>query len=143
MFKKIALAFVAMFVLAGCSSSNYKQDPAHLAEFQNIGNRVYFKLNGDCLSASAIQTLEQQVVWLKKHDLFQIKLEGHSDVRGTKAYNIALGERRANTVKKYLIEKGIDAARISVVSYGKERPVAAGNNEEAHSQNRRVVVNIQ
>ncbi len=83
--------------------------------------------------------LQSQAEWLRQYPNVRVTLEGHADERGTRDYNIALGERRANSAKNYLASLGIDASRISTVSYGKERPVALGSNEGAWAQNRRAV----
>jgi peptidoglycan-associated lipoprotein len=91
------------------------------------------------ISAKSADVLNTQVKWLKKHDEVNVVVQGYCDERGTREYNLALGERRANAVKQYLISKGVAANRISVISYGKERPAVLGNNEAAWAQNRRAV----
>ena len=85
------------------------------------------------------QTLNRQAEWLKKYGNYQITIEGHCDERGTRDYNIALGERRANAAKNYLVSLGVDPSRITVVSYGKERPLALGSDEDSWARNRRAV----
>jgi len=145
MLKKIAVAFCAIMLLSGCSSNEkYNEVNKHIAQFENnIGDRVYFALNEDKLSSDAQTTLKRQAEWLNVHSSFNIVVEGHCDERGTREYNIALGERRANEVKKFLAKSGVNAGRIDTISYGKERPAVIGNNEEAWSKNRRAVTAIR
>jgi peptidoglycan-associated lipoprotein len=104
-----------------------------------VGDRVFFAYNMSDLSADARRTLERQANWLKQYNTQRLTIEGHCDERGTREYNLALGERRANAVRDYLVALGIPAARLSTISYGKERPVVLGANEAAFAQNRRGV----
>lgn len=106
---------------------------------QNVGDRVLFALDSSQLTPEAQHTLERQAAWLKQYSNLNITIEGHCDERGTREYNIALGERRATAAKKYLTGLGISANRISTISYGKERPAVVGSDESAWSQNRRAV----
>jgi peptidoglycan-associated lipoprotein len=108
----------------------------------NVGDRVFFDLDKYSLSADARGTLERQAAWLKKYPSVTIAIEGHCDERGTREYNLALGERRANSVKDHLVALGISPGRINTLSYGKERPVALGSSEAAWSQNRRGVTKV-
>ncbi|OJX81245.1 peptidoglycan-associated lipoprotein Pal [Magnetospirillum sp. 64-120] len=105
----------------------------------NVGDRVFFDFDKYALRADAKATLDKQAAWLKKYPTYSLTIEGHADERGTREYNLALGERRANSVKEYLVGAGLPAARVKTISYGKERPVALGSNEAAWSQNRRGV----
>ena len=105
----------------------------------NVGDRVFFAYDSFDLSPEARATLDRQAQWLKQYPSIAVTIEGHADERGTREYNLALGERRANSVKNYLISQGVSADRIKTISYGKERPVALGHNEAAWSQNRRAV----
>jgi len=105
----------------------------------NVGDRVFFDFDKYALRADAKASLAKQAAWLKKYGNYAMTIEGHADERGTREYNLALGERRANAVKEFLAANGVAASRIKVVSYGKERPVALGSNEAAWSQNRRGV----
>jgi peptidoglycan-associated lipoprotein len=105
----------------------------------NVGDRVFFDFDKYTLRADAKATLDKQAAWLKAYPNYSLTIEGHADERGTREYNLALGERRANSVKEYLAGAGVAAARVKTVSYGKERPVALGSNEAAWSQNRRGV----
>ncbi len=105
----------------------------------NVGDRVFFDFDRFDLKAAARETLEKQAAWLKANGGTAITIEGHADERGTREYNLALGERRANSAKDHLIALGVAPARIRIVSFGKERPVALGSNEAAWAQNRRSV----
>jgi peptidoglycan-associated lipoprotein len=108
-------------------------------EFITIGDRVYFDFNKAEVRTSDAATLNEQAVWLKKYPSITIVVEGHCDERGTREYNLALGERRANAVKEYLMSRGISANRVQTISYGKERPAVLGSNDSAWQQNRRGV----
>jgi peptidoglycan-associated lipoprotein len=105
----------------------------------NVGDRVFFSLNGADLSSEARGTLDRQATWLKKYPNVSVTVEGHCDERGTREYNLALGERRATAVKNYLVAGGVSASRVKTISYGKERPAVLGSNEQAWAQNRRGV----
>lgn len=109
----------------------------------NVGDRVFFEFDKYNLDSEARRVLEKQAIWLKKFRLITISIEGHCDERGTREYNLALGERRANSAKDYLVALGVAADRIRTISYGKERPVALGSNEAAWAQNRRGVTTIK
>jgi len=100
---------------------------------------VYFGTDEYALDASAQATLAAQARWLLANPNVRASIEGHADERGTREYNMALGERRANAAREYLVSQGVPAGRLLVTSWGKERPVAAGSNEEAWAQNRRAV----
>lgn len=102
-------------------------------------DRVFFATDQYDLDASAQDTLQKQAAWLKAHPNYRITVEGHADERGTREYNLALGDRRANTVANYLVALGVDKNRVSVVSYGKEQPAVDGHDESAWAQNRRGV----
>ncbi len=108
----------------------------------NVGDRVFFGYDKYSVSADARAILDKQAAWLKGNPSVTISIEGHCDERGTREYNLALGERRASAVKDYLMALGVNGARIKVISYGKERPVALGSTEEAWSQNRRGVTTV-
>ncbi len=105
----------------------------------NVGDRVFFGFDKSDLTAEARATLDRQAAWLKKYDSVTVTLEGHCDERGTREYNLALGERRASAARNYLAAAGIAPSRIRTVSYGKERPAVLGSNETAWAQNRRAV----
>ena len=104
-----------------------------------VPDRVFFATNESVLTTASRETLRKQASWLRKNSDITIVLEGHADERGTREYNLALGERRANAAKDYLMTYGISSDRISVLSYGKERPVDSGSNPLAWSKNRRSV----
>jgi peptidoglycan-associated lipoprotein len=106
---------------------------------QNIGDRVFFSLNGFDLSPEAQATLNKQGGWLQQYQNVAVTVEGHADERGTREYNLALGDRRANSVRNYLIANGVAPSRITTISYGKERPAVPGHDESAWAQNRRAV----
>ncbi len=106
---------------------------------QNVGDRVFFDFDSAVLGADARRTLDRQSEWLRLFPEVSLVIEGHADERGTREYNLALGERRANAVREYLIDQGIAPSRLRTVSYGKERPYALGHNEEAWALNRRSV----
>ena len=104
-----------------------------------VKDRVFFATNETVLTTASRETLRKQAAWLRKNSKITVVLEGHADERGTREYNLALGERRANSAKDYLMTYGISSDRISVLSYGKERPVDSGSNPLAWSKNRRSV----
>ena len=108
----------------------------------NVGDRVFFGYNSSELDADAQQLLQDQAAWLKQYSDKSITIEGHCDERGTREYNLALGEQRAQAVKNWLVLLGIDSSRLSTISYGKERPAVIGSNDGAWSQNRRSVTSI-
>ena len=104
-----------------------------------VPDRVFFATNESVLTTASRDTLRKQATWLRANSEITVVLEGHADERGTREYNLALGERRANAAKDYLMTYGVSANRISVISYGKERPVDAGSNPLSWSKNRRSV----
>ena len=104
-----------------------------------VPDRVFFATNESILTTASRDTLRKQANWLRENSGINVVLEGHADERGTREYNLALGERRANAAKDYLMTYGVSASRISVISYGKERPVDAGSNPLSWSKNRRSV----
>ena len=104
-----------------------------------VPDRVFFATNESILTTRSRETLRKQATWLRENSGVTVVLEGHADERGTREYNLALGERRANSAKDYLMTYGVSASRISVISYGKERPVDSGSNPLSWSKNRRSV----
>jgi peptidoglycan-associated lipoprotein len=102
----------------------------------NVGDRVYFDLDSYQIRPEAYPRMDAQVAWLQRYPSVSIRIEGNADERGTREYNLALGARRAESVRAYLVERGVSAGRIDTISYGKERPIAAGSNEEAWARNR-------
>ncbi len=150
---KALSALAAMFLIAACSNSNETQTasaattsvaPGTVGDFrQNVGDRVFFDTDSSTVREDGRQTLNRQAEWLKKYGNYQITIEGHCDERGTREYNLALGERRANAARQYLIAQGIPAARLKTVSYGKERPDPVGSDEAAWARNRRAVTALE
>jgi len=106
----------------------------------NVGDRVFFDFDKSDLKPEARRTVERWAAWLRQHPTVTVTVEGHADERGTREYNIGLGERRAASAKNFLVSLGIDARRVATISYGKERPAVIGSNEAAWSQNRRGVM---
>ena len=104
------------------------------------GDRVYFAFDKSDITPESRQILEKQAAWMQKNANVTVTIEGHCDERGTREYNLALGERRANAVKNVLVALGVPANRISTISYGKERPAVVGSDETAWAQNRRDVM---
>jgi len=102
----------------------------------NVGDRIYFDYDMYNIRADASPVLDAQAVWLKRYPAVQVRIEGNADERGTEEYNLALGARRANAVRDYLVSHGVSALRIATLSYGKEKPVDPGTGEEAWSRNR-------
>ncbi len=100
---------------------------------------VNFGLDMYDIDATARGILDSQVVWLQRYPNVRVTLEGHADERGTREYNLALGDRRANAAKNYLVARGVSPSRVTTISYGKERPLALGSDEESYAQNRRAV----
>ena len=118
-------------VYAGTDTVKYLAD--------GVKDRVFFATNESVLTTASRDTLRKQAAWLRKNSDVTVVLEGHCDERGTREYNLALGERRANAAKDYLMTYGVASNRISVISYGKERPVDSGSNPLSWSKNRRSV----
>lgn len=115
-------------------------DPASVAFFQqSVGDRVLFEVDQANLTAAGRATLDGQATWLLTNADYQAIIEGHADEQGTREYNLALGARRANAAKEYLVSKGVPEARLRVVSYGKERPIEVCSNEACYAKNRRAV----
>ena len=106
----------------------------------NVGDRVFFENDSSELTPQSIATLERQAQWLQSYNQYTFTIEGHADERGTREYNIALGARRAQTVRDYLTSRGIQPQRMRTISYGKERPVAVCDDISCWSQNRRAVI---
>ncbi len=114
--------------------------PGSAQEFTaSVGDRVFFETDSSDLTPTAQATLSKQAAWLTQYGQYTFTIEGHADERGTREYNFALGARRAETVRDFLIAKGIAAARMKTISYGKERPVAVCDDISCWSQNRRAV----
>jgi peptidoglycan-associated lipoprotein len=108
-----------------------------------VGDRVFFDYDSRDVRGDQLPTLEKLAAWLQRNPSVQLLIEGHADERGTREYNLALGERRANSVQEFLIAAGTDAARLSTLSYGEERPAVLGSNEQSWAQNRRAVFAVR
>jgi peptidoglycan-associated lipoprotein len=109
----------------------------------NVGDRVFFAFNGSSLSPDAQATLDKQAGWLGKYQQVNVQVAGNCDDRGTEEYNLALGQRRANSSRDYLVARGVASARINTISYGKDRPTAMGDNEQAWAQNRNTITSVR
>ena len=117
--------------------------PGSAQDFQtNVGDRVFFDFDKSTIKPEGQQTLQRQAQWLQKYPNVTVTVEGHCDDRGTREYNLALGQRRATAVRNALVALGVSANRIKTISYGKERPAVLGDNEAAWAQNRRGVTVI-
>jgi peptidoglycan-associated lipoprotein len=145
---KFAAVILGALAIAGCAKHGGDPTnamasaavPGSQQDFVvNVGDRVFFDTDSSDLSAQAQATLDKQAEWLNHYGQYSFTIEGHADERGTREYNIALGARRAETVRDYLISRGIAAQRMRTISYGKERPVAVCDDISCWSQNRRAV----
>ena len=142
----LAAALCVGLAIAGCAKSPTADGlvadagavPGSAQDFaQNVGDRVFFESDSSDLTPKAQATLDRQVAWLQRYDRGPFTVEGNADERGTREYNFALGARRAAATKEYMVARGIPAARIRTISYGKEHPVAVCNDISCWSQNRR------
>ncbi|MGH7156201.1 MAG: peptidoglycan-associated lipoprotein Pal [Acetobacteraceae bacterium] len=109
----------------------------------NVGDRVFFAFDKSNLSSDAQATLDRQSAWLQKYPNVQVLVAGNTDDRGTEEYNLALGQRRANAAKDFLVARGVNPARVKTISYGKDRPVALGDDEQAWAQNRNATTSVE
>jgi peptidoglycan-associated lipoprotein len=110
---------------------------------QNVGDRVFFAFDRSNLTPEDQATLDRQAQWLQKYPQVEVQIAGNCDDRGTEEYNLALGQRRANAARDYLVARGVNPARISTISYGKDRPVALGDDEQAWAQNRNAITSVR
>jgi len=148
---KALMAVAAMIFVASCSSEQQTATattttvtPGSVADFkQNVGDRVFFDFDSSSLREDGRQTLNRQAEWLKKYTNYPVTIAGHCDERGTREYNLALGERRANAARQYLVAQGIPATRVRTTSFGKENPDPPGSDEQAWAQNRRATTELQ
>lgn len=148
---------VAGLTLAGCASTTQPASTStstssaaaattsSSAQYlvQNVGDRVFFQTDQSNLDGSARATLRNQAQWLSQNSSVNLIIEGHADERGTREYNLALGARRANAVRDFLISEGVNGSRLQTISYGKERPVSLCSEEACWSKNRRSVATIR
>ena len=161
MFARFAMVAAALLMLAACSN---KPEPAAIGGAAGLGgpgsnssrfgpgsqqdlaatagDRIFFDFDRADINAEAQQILQRQAQWLKRYPNVSVTIEGHCDERGTREYNLALGERRAQAAKNVLVALGIPASRVSTISYGKERPAVPGSSEDAYAQNRRAVTTV-
>lgn len=155
--KKSLAVVSALFLLAACEtpagssssadgSGNVAGGSGLYANAKEIApgviDRVFFEYDSAVITAEGQGTLERQAAWMKQNPNVSVTMEGHCDERGTREYNLALGERRASAAKKYLVGLGVASSRVSTISYGKERPAIIGSDESAWAQNRRAVTVI-
>ena len=152
--KILLIVFPLLLILNGCSSKNgvsslggsdtinefgeiYQSSIESFTE--NVGDTILFEVNKSSLQPQTIATLQAQAQWLQQNSTVPITIEGHADEQGTREYNLALGARRATSVRNYLVSQGISEARLSIVTYGKERPIEVCSMEKCWSKNRRSV----
>ena len=159
---KIAGALAALAALSACSSNDEAANTAGAATgsgstaatygvqpgsqedlVANVGDRVFFALAESSLSGEARATLDRQAGWLARYPQSAVQLAGNADERGTEEYNLALGQRRASATRDYLVARGVSSGRLSTISYGKNRPVALGSDEQAWAQNRNATTSIR
>ncbi len=145
---RFAIVIASAMLVAACANNpndpnggaNSASTPGSAQDFVvNVGDRVFFESDSSELSPQARATLEKQATWLNQYSRYSFTIEGHADERGTREYNIALGARRAQATRDYLISRGVSGQRMRTISYGKERPVAVCNDISCWSQNRRAV----
>ena len=152
--RNILLIIMAAFILSACAAKTTKKIETQTTQITGdtyagdetvkylatgVPDRVFFATNKSVLTTASRDTLRKQAAWLRENKSINVTVEGHCDERGTREYNLALGERRANAAKDYLMTYGISGNRIATISYGKERPVNSGSSPLAWSQNRRSV----
>ena len=147
--RNIIMVVLATIALSACATATKKSGQMqgdvytgtdtvkYLAS--GVPDRVFFATNESVLTTASRDTLRKQAAWMRKNSDLTFVIEGHADERGTREYNLALGERRANAAKDYLMTYGVSGSRLSVISYGKERPVDSGSNPLSWSKNRRSV----
>ncbi|HQT64611.1 MAG: peptidoglycan-associated lipoprotein [Acidocella sp. 20-57-95] len=153
---KVLGAFAGLALLAACSSTPTANTTASNGNggatvapgseqdlVANVGDRVFFDFNKSTLSSDADATLGRQAAWLAKYPNVDVLVAGNADERGTETYNLALGKHRANAARDYLVAQGVAASRIQTISYGKDCPVAAGNDDASYQQNRNAITSVQ
>ena len=152
---KLLGALAAVALLAACANKNEgaqtgtgaaTSGPVPGSEedlVANVGDRVFFDFDRSTLRDDARSTLDRQAGWLGKYPQVNVQVAGNCDDRGTEEYNLALGQRRANSARDYLVARGVAGARLSTISYGKDRPTALGDNEQAWAQNRNAITSVR
>ncbi len=151
---KLLSALAAAALLAACSNSSDTAGggaggagtirPGSQEDLvANVGDRVFFDFDSSSVRADQRPVLDRQGNWMKQYPDVQVQVEGHADERGTREYNLALAQRRANAARDLLVANGVAGSRITTISYGKDRPAALGSNEDAWAQNRRAVTVVR
>ena len=155
MTSKLIGALAAVAMLAACANKNQATQTGAGAATSgpvpgsqedlvaNVGDRVFFDFDRSNLKPDAQATLDRQSGWLAKYPQVNVQVAGNTDDRGTEEYNLALGQRRANSARDYLVARGVAGSRITTISYGKDRPTALGDNEEAWAQNRNAITSVR
>jgi len=156
MWKTLLAALLAVSLLSACSKNDENANasgagggsgtatPGSQEDLvQNVGDRVFFALDSSTLSSDARATLDKQAAWLAKYPQVQVQVAGNADERGTTEYNLALGQRRATTARDYLAAHGVNSSRMSVISFGKDRPTALGSDEQSWAQNRNAITSVR
>ena len=158
MWKTLLSALLALSLLSACSKSDDAANangaggaggsgtatPGSQEDLvQNVGDRVFYALDSSTLSYDARATLDKQAAWLAKYPQVQVQVAGNADERGTTEYNLALGQRRASAARDYLVARGVNSGRLSVISYGKDRPTALGSDEQSWAQNRNAITSVR
>jgi peptidoglycan-associated lipoprotein len=154
MTKPLLGALAALALLAACSNTDENQAatggggstirPGSQEDLvANVGDRVFFDFDASSIRADQRPVLQRQAEWMQRNSSVTVQVEGHADERGTREYNLALGQRRANAARDTLVAGGVAGARISTISYGKDRPAALGSDESAWAQNRRAVTVVR
>jgi len=156
MWKTLLTALLAVSLLSACSKNDENANasgagggsgtatPGSQEDLvQNVGDRVFYALDSSTLSSDARATLDKQAAWLAKYPQVQVQVAGNADERGTTEYNLALGQRRATTARDYLVAHGVNSSRMSVISFGKDRPTALGSDEQSWSQNRNAITSVR
>ena len=151
-------AFAGLALLAACSSTPTNNNTATGAGMSsntgaapgseqdlvaNVGDRVFYDFNKSTLSSDADSTLGRQAAWLAKYPSVNVLVAGNADERGTETYNLALGNKRADAARDYLVAQGVASTRIQTISYGKDCPVAAGKDDDSYQQNRNAITSVQ
>jgi peptidoglycan-associated lipoprotein len=152
---KMIAALAAVALLAACADKNENASTGTGATtagpvpgsqedlVANVGDRVFFDFDRSNLRSDAQATLDRQASWLGRYQQVNVQVAGNCDDRGTEEYNLALGQRRANASRDYLVARGVAGSRISTISYGKDRPTALGDNEQAWAQNRNTITSVR
>ncbi len=148
-------AVAALALLAACSSTDQNAAatgaggsgtirPGSQEDLvANVGDRVFFDFDRSTIRADQRPVLQRQAEWMGRNAAVRVQVEGHADERGTREYNLALGQRRANSARDVLVASGVNGARVSTISFGKDRPAALGSDEASWAQNRRAVTVVQ